>query len=416
MGYPGKPNQGNMDRGTQVDATHLASMHFRRALEKGVSKEQLKSEARELYQQALKSLADSAVLVQQQGQGQQQQPAPSATAQALMERARGASSMPQQQQQPQQPQQSPGLQGEEPWEGLRTYTPIAEAIKAAVQAGGTQASSSAEGGLLSQAHSVALVSLLPPPLTAHVLASCGLAEHTSRGQGAEGEQQVTSSAGPGQAAGAASDPRASLEALFRSGGGKDKPGLLVVHAADWEQGVQEALQQLQVPARADARPQQGGARTGGPGSSQVQPAEPVVVRAWTLGSAPGSSIAAQPEAGSNSSMRMSPGMQQGQAGALCSSEAGVSNASGSGAAANQAGPSSTSKNSTTHIISGNLARLEQLGPLDSCKLHLSEWGPSSMSLRARALCNPGVKLLDERGLAELMGCGDLRVVMDGIAW
>lgn len=50
------------------------------------------------------------------------------------------------------------------------------------------------------------------------------------------------------------------------------------------------------------------------------------------------------------------------------------------------------------------------------RLHLGEWGGPSMSLRARALATPGVGVLDEGGLAQVMGCTDSRAVMDGIAW
>lgn len=51
-----------------------------------------------------------------------------------------------------------------------------------------------------------------------------------------------------------------------------------------------------------------------------------------------------------------------------------------------------------------------------CQVHLAEWSCTTASQRVRALVTPGVQLLSEHRLAELMGQGHSRLVMDGVAW
>lgn len=49
-------------------------------------------------------------------------------------------------------------------------------------------------------------------------------------------------------------------------------------------------------------------------------------------------------------------------------------------------------------------------------VHVGDWSCTAPSLRARSASQPGVSLLSDHVLADLMGVGHLGAVMDGIAW
>ncbi|KAK9817672.1 hypothetical protein WJX72_000436 [[Myrmecia] bisecta] len=76
---------------------------------------------------------------------------------------------------------------------------------------------------------------------------------------------------------------------------------------------------------------------------------------------------------------------------------------------------------TVHVMQDRLSPLEhiQLGwPQNGPQLclHLADWGHSTPAMRARAVAVPGVDVLSDVRLAELMNVTHLTAVMDGVAW
>jgi hypothetical protein len=85
---------------------------------------------------------------------------------------------------------------------------------------------------------------------------------------------------------------------------------------------------------------------------------------------------------------------------------------------------------TVHVVVGGLGRAKLLlrelaeeaggggggGAQLQVQVHLAEWACTAPSLRARALCQEGLGLLAEGGLARLLGVEHVRAVMDGVAW
>jgi hypothetical protein len=48
--------------------------------------------------------------------------------------------------------------------------------------------------------------------------------------------------------------------------------------------------------------------------------------------------------------------------------------------------------------------------------HVSDWTCGDAAVQAQVLAAGGAELLSEAGLAELLGLGDVDVIMDGVAW